>query len=209
MILSSRRLGFPNRRPKRPGKGRVGLIGAVAWLICLAVAFPAGAQSLRSPDSNADINTRTKRLYTENGGVIEVRYRRILATPAKDRSDICFSCAGNLLGIRTIVLDNAHYFTFDGHDAGPKCVTYYNDFDYESYDMYRNRKVAKGRRGRAFGRRALSPQKTHHRLDFYQGPQLEDKYNVLKSGWMFPPGWEITFIWLTDHGPTGPTRSDR
>lgn len=197
--------------PRRTGFRlvRVAAVGTIIGLFCLAVVFPAGAQSLRAGDSNIGINTQTKRLFTENGGVIEVRYRRILASATEDRSDICFTCAGNLLGVRTIVLDNAHYFTFDGRNVGPKCVTYYNDFDYESYDMYRNRKVAKGRRGRAFGRRALSPQKTHHRLDFYQGAQLEEKFNVLKAGWMFPPGWEITFIWLTDDGPTGPTRSTR
>lgn len=172
-------------------------------LLALALAAPAAGQN----GLNFDI-----RSYHDD--LIRVTYTPLGFDHVDDRAEVCFAVAGHLRAGKTFVLNHAPVFTYRGTDPGPVCRTVYTGFDYNSYDLGRNRRKNQGDRDNAFGRREISPQGSAAQLALYRDPGLADRVLIRTTGrlqevladikqgreLMLPihPGYKATLLWLAD-----------
>lgn len=187
------------------------LFAALAALLLLAgiatAQGPYPTKAGREPPPDFDIRGR-------DGTLIRVSYQKLLAPGAPDRADICFAVSSRLSPGKTFVMNQDPSYTYDGSNPGPVCQGVLTHFDYDSYDMERNRRQNQGVRADSFGKRVTNPKAWAVQMAFFKDAaltrrvevvsteQLTDIINLDSSSREFfvpvAPGWRMTLFWLQE-----------
>ena len=185
--------------PDRLWRRGIPILG-LTWIVLLLWGVgPASAQEPGASQYGRETSAPPAyQLRSERGDLFRITNEKIFTGPAPDRIDICFALASHIINPKIFVFDNSRTFYFDGGEAGLKCLTRYTGFDYESFDLGRKRRTRQGLRGRSFGRRAVLPQATDRRVDFYEGPQIRNTNRIFTQVLTFYPGYKTTILWLVD-----------
>ncbi|MBI2423819.1 MAG: hypothetical protein HYV27_13395 [Candidatus Hydrogenedentes bacterium] len=154
-------------------------------------------------------------IHTKSGDLIQVRHEKLLAQDVRDRCDLVFSISSSLHTAKTFVLSNDP-IVLSPQSPGPKTVTIYTGFDYNSYDKVRPR-MENGRvRSRPFDRRAITAMNTARQIALFDGAGItkEGREEVRTLSPLFDvhttvdvgremyvqvyPGYKITFLWAKE-----------
>ncbi len=182
---------------------------AALLLPCSPAATQEPSLSLQAGETPRDFDIRGR-----DGALIRVSHQKLLAPGTPDRADICFAVSSLLAPGKTFVMNQAPVYIYDGSNPGPECRGLLTDFDYDSYDMARDRRRNMGARADAYGRRAPNPKGWAVQMAFYADAAMTKRIDVtsteqltdalnLDSGAreFFLPlaaGWRTTLFWLRD-----------
>ena len=191
-------MSWPPKSPSRKA-GRMGGPGPLVALLLLLWACPCPAQDLGGDLYGQQTSIPlVYQIRGARGDLFRIKNEKIFVEPTPDRVDICFAVASHIINSKVIVFNNTRAFHFDSGGSQVSCLTIYTGYDYESYDLGRERKTKQGLRGRSFGRRAAFPQATNRRVDFFEGPYIKNANRILSQVLTFYPGYKTTILWLAD-----------
>jgi len=189
---------------------RVVLSTLAALLLLSGLAAAQGsypAKAGREPPPDFDIHGR-------GGTLIHVTYQKLLAPGAPDRADVCLAVSTRLTPGKTFVVNESPLYTYDGSNPGPICQSVLTHFDYDSYDMARNRRLNQGTRSDSYGKRVINPKAWAVQMAFFKDAALTKRVEVVSTDQLtdvysadpnareifvpVAPGWRMTLFWLQD-----------